>query len=133
MESGGSFQVNHLFLALGLEWPFPIPMWNSYWKVNGTQGWTSEQVIQFKRNKSSIVLCDIELGFQTWQPRFWRITHKLELIEEDNMCGEVAETPLWKDWWSDYVGKEKRLEWATEERQINTMLYYTYHSVELVF
>lgn len=49
------------------------------------------------------------------------------------MCGEGAETPLQKDWGSDQFGKEEGLEQTTEERQIKTMLYYIYHSVEFIF
>lgn len=100
MELGDFFQINDLFLALGLEGPFSIPMQNGCWKVNGIQGWISEQVMQFKGNKSPIVLCDSELGVQIWKLHFLKITYKLELTEEDTWGVMWLRPTLGRDWWS---------------------------------
>lgn len=43
--------------------------------------------------KVPFLFCDSEhLGAQTWEPHFSRVIYKMELIEEDNWGGGVAET-----------------------------------------
>lgn len=54
--------------------------------------------MQFKGNKSPIVLCDSELGVQIWKLHFLKITYKLELTEEDTWGVMWLRPTLGRDW-----------------------------------
>ena len=83
MEFSDSFQINYLFLALGLEEPFPI----LGGMVVAEKLIGSETELDSKLSSSR----EIKVPLYLVKVSFVKITYKLKFIEEDNMGGKMAE------------------------------------------